>query len=166
MRFMIKNITGDPTNANPDLWIGKQLYCCSDNLSNLSIINPGQIQSISSKAYEEIMEIYPQYIQLQDSTGADDHWAPFRADIALTANTWLLWDAGRMSGKWDITNTTANKMQFSFSGFTATEGVVPSAQYVSDIDAGETLQFWTPMNPLRYVYLFSAVAGTVQILVS
>ena len=169
MRFLIKNITGDKTNSNPALWEGVKLYACSDNLSNLSIIGPGETQSISSKAYEELTTQFPNYFTVMDSTAAPDQWAPFRHDITLAAATWTLWDCGRTSGKWDITNTTTNKIQFSFSGYLAPD-VAPEAQFVSTIDAGETLQFWTPMNPLRYVYLYSAVAvlaaSPIQILVS
>ena len=165
MRFVIKNITGNLADPNPALWAGVKLYACSDNLSNLSIIGPGETQSISAKAYEELKKQFPLYFTLQDSTGAPDTWAAFRADINIPANTWLLWDAGRMSGKWDITNPNATKVQWSFSGFQAPDPG-PEPQFVSEVDANETLQFWTPMNPLRYIYLFSATAVTIQILVS
>ena len=165
MRFLIKNITGDLTNSNPALWEGIKLYACSDNLSNLSIIAPQQTMSVSAKAYEELLQLYPQFIQLVDTAGTTDLWAPFRADVNIPANTWLLWDAGRMSGKWDMTNPTTQKVQFSFSGFQAPDPG-PDPQTVSDLDAGETLQFWTPMTPLRFVYLFSPVAAQIQIFVS
>ena len=100
-----------------------------------------------------------------DSDGSTDIWAPFRAKVTIPANSWYLYDAGRMSGKWDLTNTSAALVQFSFSGYSAPDPG-PQAQFVSDLNANETLQFWTPMNPLRYIYLHSAAGGTVEILVS
>ena len=165
MRFLIKNITGDPTNANPLLHEGVKLYACSDNLSNLSIIGPQETQSVSSKGYEELMATCPQFIQVLDNDGSPDIWAPFRAKVVIPANTWYLYDAGRMSGKWDLTNTGSTLVQFSFSGYTAPDPG-PQAQFVSDLNANETIQFWSPMNPLRYVYLHSAAGATIEILVS
>lgn len=166
MRFIIKNITGDSTNTNPDLRIPRKLYACSDNLSNTLIVGPQETVSISTKAYEELIQFYPQFIQVIDTDGSPDVWAPFRRTVALTSNTWTLVDLGRVSGQIELHNDGTNGLKWSFSGFTAPD-TAPDPKFISDLDAGEVLTFYNAMNPMRYIYLFSVgSAGTAKILVS
>ena len=165
MRFIIKNITGDSNNVNKALRLGRTLYACSDHVSNTLPVGPGETVSVSAKAYNELLISYPDWIQVIDSDGSPDIWAPFRKDVVLVPSTWTLVDFGRIAQYIELHNhDAAIAAKWSFSGYTSPD-VAPAASAVSDLDAGETLQFWNAMNPMRYIYLYSTAAITIKILV-
>lgn len=165
MRFLIKNITGDPNSPDPRLRDGKKIYAGSENGARFMIIDPQETASVSGKAYEEITTLFADFIQVIDADGTPDVWAPFRKTVDLPAGKWTLVDVGRFSSQLEFHNPGTSLIQWSFSGFIS-PATAPDPKFVSDLDADETVTFWNAMNPLRYIYFYSATAAKVKILVS
>jgi hypothetical protein len=163
MRYQIKNITGDPTNVDPQLREGKTLYATSGQLQQLLPIAPQITAFISAKAYTELSAVCPQYFSVLDADGSEDLAAPFRRAYTCSA-TWQIADLGRYSSKIVITNTnTSNTIKVSFSGGTGLigGGGTPPASMQSDVLKSETITFDCVMEPIRYVYYLGSGTGEV-----
>lgn len=166
MRFLIKNITGDPLNPNLDLRIPRTLYASVETLSNTMPVAPGETRSISEKAYNELLSNYPQFIEVIDSDGSLDKWAPFRTTRLLDMGVWTFVDLGRVSNYIEVYNDGPSQVKWSCSGFTAPE-TAPNPEFVSDLDVGEMLSFYQTMDPMRYFYFMAPTdTALVKIFVS
>jgi hypothetical protein len=168
MKYQIKNITGDPTNVNAELWPARKLYATSENGQNLLPIDAQETVFISSKAYTEFISTdLAKYISVLDTDGSQDLGVPYRKLVTASA-TWQAIDLGRLCGKIGITNTSAsNTIKFSLSGGTGLIGAggTPPVATQSDVLKGETITIDTVMEPIRYVYILgSASAEVVYIL--
>lgn len=164
MKYQIKNITGDPTSLNPDLWVGRKLYATSGQLQQLLPIDAQQTCFISSKALTELSVTCPQWFTVLDADGSADDNVSHRSKIAMTGS-WIYYDLGKYAGSITITNPTGNAlMQFSLSGGTGF-GASPLASTISDVLPGETLTINQTMEPVRYIYLMGTAAQNVYVLV-
>lgn len=170
MRYQIKNITGDPTSPDAELWPAKKLYATSENGQNLLPIDAQETVFISSKAYVDFMSApyLAKYISVLDADGSEDLDVPTRKPYTIAASsTWQTVDLGRFCGKVAITNSsTANTMQFSFSGGAGLIGAggVPPASTISYALKGETVTIDTVMEPIRYMYLYGTQNDVAYIL--
>lgn len=166
MRFLIKNITGDPNNAIESLRIPRKLYASSETLSNTQPVGPGETRSVSEKAYNELLSNYPEFIEVIDSDGSLDKWAPFRTTRVLEMGVWTFIDLGRVSNYIEVYNDGPSVVKWSCSGFTAPE-TAPNPEFVSDLDVAEMLSFYQTMDPMRYFYFMAPDdVATVKIFVS
>jgi hypothetical protein len=168
MRYQIKNITGDPTNVDPQLRNGKKLYATSGQLQQLLPIDPQQTVYISSKALTELTAICPQYFSVLDADGSEDLAVSYRKSVTASA-TWQAIDLGRYAGSISITNThSANTIKFSLSGGAGTiaGGGTPPTATQSDVLKGETITLNNVMDPIRYVYILGSASGEVVYILS
>jgi hypothetical protein len=164
MKYQIKNITGDPTSPNAELWTGRKLYATSGQLQQLLPIDPQQTVFISSKALTELTASYPTYFTVLDTDGSADDSVSHRDKVTMTGS-WIYYDLGKYAGSISITNLAGNAtMQFSMSGG-AGIGTSPLASTISDVLAGETITVNQTMEPVRYIYLNGTNGQTVYILV-
>ena len=169
MRYQIKNITGDPTAADADLWAPKKLYATASAGVNLQPIDAQETIFISSKAYVDFTSTgLAKYISVLDTDGSQDLEVPTRKPYTIAVTTtWQTVDLGRFCSTVAITNSsTANTMQFSFSGGTEliAGGGVPPTSTISYVLKGETVTIDTPIEPIRYMYLYGTAADIAYIL--
>lgn len=161
MRFIVKNITGDPNNPDVELRAPKKLYAASENLSNTLIIGPQETVAVSEKGLEDLQSI-SKYISISGD-GIVDKYAPFRRSVDIPANAWTLVDLGRVSSQ--LTLTTGNEdIKWSFSGL-SDAGTAPDPALVSDLLKNENLVISLGNSPRRYLYVFAAQATNLKILV-
>lgn len=170
MKYQIKNLTGDPTNVDPDLWPAKRFYASSEQLQNLQPINAQETRFVSARAMNELTSLFPKYFSVLDADGSEDLDVPYRKGPITLSATWQAIDLGHFAGKIAITNTsTANTIKFSLSGGTGLIGAggVPPTATISDVLKGETITIDSVMSPIRYIYLLgSATAEVVYVLVN
>lgn len=154
MRFIIKNITGDPLHPNPELRVPRTIYATSEALSNTMPIAAGEIRSIGEKAYGELTKYQAEYIEVIDSDGSPDIWAPFRKNVVLEPGVWTFVDLGRVTNYLEGYNDGPAQVKWSCSGFTAPD-TEPPADFISDVDPGEMLSFYQTLDPVRYFYFMA-----------
>lgn len=162
MKYQLKNLTGDPTSPNAELWVGRKLYATSKNGSNMLPLDAQETCFVSSKAMIELTTNYPTWVQVLDADGSEDLDVPYRKGPITLSATWQSIDLGRFAGKLQITNTSAaNSIYFSLSGGTGLIGAggVPPAATISAVLKSETITIDTVMDPIRYIYLLGSAAG-------
>ncbi|MCI4436165.1 MAG: hypothetical protein JHC33_05065 [Ignisphaera sp.] len=169
MKYQIKNITGDTTSPNAELWPAVKLYATSENGQNLLPIDAQETVFISSKAYTEFISTdLAKYISVLDADGSQDLGVPTRKPYTIAVNnTWQTVDLGRFCGKVAITNSsTTNQMQFSFSGGSGLvgSGGIPPTSTISYVLKSETVTIDTVMSPIRYMYLYGTANDVAYIL--
>lgn len=164
MLYRIKNLTGDPTNADSAFWEGQKFYATSDRYQSLLPISPQETVIIGQNAFVELTQNAEirRFIQILDTDGIEDTYVPYRLTVTLN-NTWQYVDLARFAGNISLTNPIANgNVLWSMSGFSgsATE---PPARTQSVILPGETLDISEPMSPIRFIYVKGA-SGSFYIL--
>jgi hypothetical protein len=168
MKYQIKNLTGDPTNANPDLRLGRRLYATSANQQNVLPINPQETAFVSDTAMVELTTNYPTWVSVLDSDGSADDAIAFRTKYTLTG-AWQYIDLGRFTGLIQITNidSSAPLLQFSFSGNPGALGAGGDPTIgLSDVLVGETITINSTMDPIRYLYIKGGSGKFAYILVN
>ena len=164
MKYQIKNITGDPTSPNADLWSGRKIYATSGQLQQLLPVGPQETCYISAKALTELSAVCPDYFTVLDTDGSADDQVSHRDKITMDGN-WINYDLGKYAGSISITNLAANDtMQFSLSGGNGI-GQAPLASTISDVLAGETITINQTMEPVRFIYLKGTNGQNVYVLV-
>ena len=153
MRFQIKNITGDLTSKDPDLWVGRKLYATSGQLQQLLPIDAQETQFISAKALTELSLTYPKYFTILDADGSVDENVSRRAHYTGLTTAWQFIDLGKYVGSLSFTNpASSGVIQFSLSGG-AGFGAAPATDTISDVLAKETITITAIMEPIRYIYI-------------
>lgn len=165
MRFQIKNMTGDLTSPDSELWPAVKMYATSGQYQNLLPIDAQETVFVSERAKVELLSQFPaKFISVLDADGSEDASVSYRKGPITLSATWQAIDLGRFSGKISITNThTSNTIKFSLSGGTGLIGAggTPLAATISDILKSETITIDTVMKPVRYVYLLGS--GTAEV---
>jgi len=165
MRYKIKNLSGDTTNANPAFWQPICIYATSDHYQSLLPIGPGQTVVVGENAFVELTtnSNYAQFISVIDS-GEPDLNVPYRITQTLNGS-WQYVDLQRFAGKLAITNpsTATQPIYFSFSWFN-TPATTPPAETISTVLPGETVNIDEPMSPIRFIALEGPNNATAYVL--